>query len=72
MLQAAGVDQKFAVGVPPPVAAQLAGITPQAIHRAILRGTLRAKRFQMPGSSRATTIVEVDSLRAYIARNRRS
>lgn len=70
ILKAAGADP-VAFGVPSSYAARLAGISQQAIHRAIMRGTLRARRFLPPGRQRASIVVDLESLRAYIERNRR-
>lgn len=60
-----------AARVSPSFAAALAGISVQAIHRAIMRGTLKADRQQLPGVSRAWIAVDAHSLREYIKRNRR-
>jgi hypothetical protein len=70
-LHAAGIDDRFAVGYPPAVAASLAGISRQGIMKAVLRGTLEAKTFKLPGAKRGVVAISADSLREYIARNRR-
>lgn len=59
------------LGHSPGKAAQLAGITPQAIHRAINRGTLEAFEVRHDDTGDLAWILVTDtSLRDYINRNR--
>jgi hypothetical protein len=69
MLKEAGADQLCKLGVSSSLAAQLAGISVQAIHRAVMRGTLTATKFQPPGAARASISIDLASLRVYIRRN---
>lgn len=68
---ASDIPQAGSIGYSPVVAAQLAGITREGINKAVMRGTLKASRFTLPGARRGLVIIDAASLAEYIARNRR-
>jgi hypothetical protein len=71
-LTAAGADPaKFTLGHTPAMAAAIAGISRPAIMKAVMRGTLTAHRWKAPDAKRGWIVITDESLRAYIARNRR-
>lgn len=72
LFQAATIKQRRdMLGVSPGAAASIAGISRQAIHRAIDRGSLQAYYVYHDDGSLAWVVISDKSLSEYIERNRR-